>query len=824
MNRRILLIDADHDFSARLSHLFGRYRLDILVRPDPDEALAEGAVHAPALIILAVDEPEKAGFKTFQTIKKGLLAKLPIVLVTKTVAPSAMQKHNGLKTHADAYLDKRALSDDELLGRVDNLIALGEPAAQMVDIELDDALDIPLEVDDMVVGQDEMVLEETVGDDDDDLGKTVAGRSEAVDQMVAAETDAAFDALLGFDDEPAAPSVAERLAAAEAAPQVIEDSPIDPIDPIDSIDSIDPIDPIDSIEPGPPTLEFPDIVDDATPQAVEAKEPSDVFDTFSRESPRGALSAPIEVAAPEPAPEPVVEVVAAEPIERGPHFESAPAIMLDADDLLIEEELEQLEDSGGVPEPVPHVNLVHQDSEELPVIEDSVPEVQPVRVTTPEPAPEPVVARAPSEPQIRPPSEPQVGVAIVPPRAATPTRPPAFDLGLDAIAADAENEQSGVYDRKSLRKIGELERQVAQLKTELDRARATAGDGGASRSSREREFFNLREQLNGKDAELRKAAGERDAKAREVDDLEDRLRQLQQLRSDSEAKVSELEQRAAVDGARVTALTANEKHLAAQVASTQTELETRSHALAASEAAKAQLERDLTTERANRAASASDAERALRVEREQMIARHQGELSQLRVEHAGAQAGALEKLRQELTAEKTTALEAAHAEQAAALEVSRKQAAAAVEVVRTETAAEAEQAATRLVADHAGELQRLRDDHAAGLARLAEERDAALARAAAEHTSALERTAGEQATVRETAVQRLRDEHAAVLARIASEHEAEQAELAAAREAAISEMAPQRLGNDIFETLSKLSSGDIIATEQYMDIFKNRMF
>ncbi len=43
-------------------------------------------------------------------------------------------------------------------------------------------------------------------------------------------------------------------------------------------------------------------------------------------------------------------------------------------------------------------------------------------------------------------------------------------------------------------------------------------------------------------------------------------------------------------------------------------------------------------------------------------------------------------------------------------------------------------------------------------------------------------------------------------------------------EAAISEMAPQRLGNDIFETLSKLSSGDIIATEQYMDIFKNRMF
>src|SRR5262249_21157009 len=43
----------------------------------------------------------------------------------------------------------------------------------------------------------------------------------------------------------------------------------------------------------------------------------------------------------------------------------------------------------------------------------------------------------------------------------------AVDLGLDAVAQDADREQSGVYDRKSLRKIGELERQIAQLKSEL---------------------------------------------------------------------------------------------------------------------------------------------------------------------------------------------------------------------------------------------------------------------------------------------------------------------------------------------------------------------
>jgi DNA-binding response OmpR family regulator len=279
MNRRILLIDADPEFYARLSDLFGRYRIEIMLRPDPDEAIADGAVDAPALIVLAVDEPDKAGFKTFQTIKKGPLAKLPIVLITKTVAPSAMQKHNGLKTHADVYLDKRSLSDDELIGRVDNLIALGEPSAATPVLELDNSLDIPLEVDDLAVGHDDLVLEETVGDDDYDPGsKTVGGRSEAVDQMVAAETDAAFDALLGFGDEPAAPSVAERLASADAAPQVIEDSLLDPV-----------------IPPEPELAEIPEIVDEAAPQAVETKEPSDVFDTFSRESPRGSLSAPVEV-------------------------------------------------------------------------------------------------------------------------------------------------------------------------------------------------------------------------------------------------------------------------------------------------------------------------------------------------------------------------------------------------------------------------------------------------------------------------------------------------------------------------------------------------
>jgi methyltransferase-like protein/cyclopropane fatty-acyl-phospholipid synthase-like methyltransferase len=43
-------------------------------------------------------------------------------------------------------------------------------------------------------------------------------------------------------------------------------------------------------------------------------------------------------------------------------------------------------------------------------------------------------------------------------------------------------------------------------------------------------------------------------------------------------------------------------------------------------------------------------------------------------------------------------------------------------------------------------------------------------------------------------------------------------------EASLVDMAPQRFGGDIPQTLAMLSNGNILATEQYMDMFTNRMF
>ena len=70
--------------------------------------------------------------------------------------------------------------------------------------------------------------------------------------------------------------------------------------------------------------------------------------------------------------------------------------------------------------------------------------------------------------------------------------------GLEAVASDADREQSGIHDRRALRKIGELDRQIVQLKNELDRARASA-ESAAKGGGREAQFLNLREQVLAKD-------------------------------------------------------------------------------------------------------------------------------------------------------------------------------------------------------------------------------------------------------------------------------------------------------------------------------------
>src|SRR5262245_49209464 len=165
MSRRVLLIDPDPGFRDNLTAQLGRYRVNVMAEADPDRAIALATSDPPELLVIAVEEPEKAGFRAFQKARKLLPAKLPIVLVTETMSPDSFVKHRNLKVHADAYIDKRGVSSEELVGKIDNLIGLGDlQDSDEMAIPIDD--DIPMEVADGDVVLDEQ-LEDDPGHDFD---------------------------------------------------------------------------------------------------------------------------------------------------------------------------------------------------------------------------------------------------------------------------------------------------------------------------------------------------------------------------------------------------------------------------------------------------------------------------------------------------------------------------------------------------------------------------------------------------------------------------------------------------------------------------------
>ena len=124
-SRRILLIDADPEFWAFLTQQLADYWFDVLVMPELDEAVELAKTDPPALVLLAVEEPAKLGFKAFTPFKKPALARIPLIITTRSLLPKSVADHRKLVVHAHDYLDKRTVGPDELLRSIDELIGLG---------------------------------------------------------------------------------------------------------------------------------------------------------------------------------------------------------------------------------------------------------------------------------------------------------------------------------------------------------------------------------------------------------------------------------------------------------------------------------------------------------------------------------------------------------------------------------------------------------------------------------------------------------------------------------------------------------------------------
>ncbi len=753
MNRRILLIDADPAFHASMTKQLARFRFDIVHEPDGERAHAAASAELPALLIVAVEEPEKAGFKLFQKLRKGPTAKVPIMLVTSSMTTESFAKHKALKVHADDYLDKRTQAD-ELLGKLEQLIGLGDP--------IEDDFDIPLEVDEIPLAEGDMVLEETIGDDDiQDVQEfedphNAGTRNMAVDKLVDAEIDAGFAAMFGDDDVPVLTPVTAVEPALEQAPASgdgDEDSKVrTPIDisnesvPVPIADGSrhddEAFDSFEEEPARPPSgSRAPVAIDDdvainsrdmipieelAAQADAEEEERSESTQVEALPLKQPAKPAKSTYAAATEAP-----TRAAAPLDNDAANEFSQHDMVTRAAPVNQKLLEEL----SIPVAVAHVNR--------PTGETMAP---------------PIANMAAIDPPTAPPS---VLAAREAARSRSPSMQPIVDLGLDEIAVRAESEQSGVHDRRSLQKVGELERQLAQLKTELERARSQP----AQPASRANDFVKLREQITQRDTELQKAKDELAARDREIKDAQEKVRQAQHARGSLEGKASELEQRHTTAQTQIATLESREKALGNQVAALKDELEQRSVAATQAEATRAQIERDLAAERARAAAGASDAERSLRVEREQLIARHQGEL-------AGAR-GEAEKLREAALASQKADLEAEHG----------KALAAATEAAKKAAKAEHDKAKIQIAATHAGELETLKQQYGGELEALEKEHADALANARGELEAAGRQHAAALAAAG-AGTESLAKQHADALAQQAQAH-AEELETARAGHAAV---------------------------------------
>ena len=120
---RALIVERDTHFAQRLDRCLGSLGLTVEIVDNRREVLEFLRIDNASIIIIAVERPKKAGFKIFTDVKR-LVRNVPIVLTSSTLPMADFLTHQKLRLHADAYLDKRVVTDRELLDRLNGLLGL----------------------------------------------------------------------------------------------------------------------------------------------------------------------------------------------------------------------------------------------------------------------------------------------------------------------------------------------------------------------------------------------------------------------------------------------------------------------------------------------------------------------------------------------------------------------------------------------------------------------------------------------------------------------------------------------------------------------------
>jgi CheY-like chemotaxis protein len=195
-DRRVLVIDNDPTFLDALKSSLGPYGVDVDVVDDGSDGMTQAKQLSPELVLIGVELPEKVGYGVFRMAKKVLPKTVPVILATSSVTPADFEQHQKLKVHADDYLDKRTLTVDELLQKIDRCIGLGPLESPPEELELPvDAEEFSLEDDEISLIEEAPAPEEPAPAAEFSAEDATRISSELVDEGIDAETEAAFAAM-----------------------------------------------------------------------------------------------------------------------------------------------------------------------------------------------------------------------------------------------------------------------------------------------------------------------------------------------------------------------------------------------------------------------------------------------------------------------------------------------------------------------------------------------------------------------------------------------------------------------------------------------------
>jgi CheY-like chemotaxis protein len=122
-HRTVLLIDEDAAFRERLASLLRPLGVRVESVQGEDAVLEALARRPPAAVFIAVDLPEKEGYALFSKVKKAR-RRVPVALLTSTISASDLKLHEKLKIHAEAYLDKRSATEEDLREAIESRLGI----------------------------------------------------------------------------------------------------------------------------------------------------------------------------------------------------------------------------------------------------------------------------------------------------------------------------------------------------------------------------------------------------------------------------------------------------------------------------------------------------------------------------------------------------------------------------------------------------------------------------------------------------------------------------------------------------------------------------